>query len=326
MKYPDFVKKGQTIGICAPSAGVGHKLESLRESNRVLRSKGYKIKETASVRKDNPRSASALKRAKELDSLVLNKNVKTIIAAAGGDYMLEMLPYINFDNIRNNPKWLCGMSDPTNMLFTTTTICDIATLYGFNGSGFTLKSKKPQKIFFDYLEGKLTTQHSYKRYQTFLETISDVKAFRNKVQWVCKKPVDIEGRLIGGCIESIEKIIGTKYDRTNEFLEKYKDDGIIWYFDVFNMSSLNFYLTLLQFKNAGWFKYCEGVLIGRVAFPNIEDKKLDYIKAADKVLGKIPHICEMDIGHTKPGMVLINGAIASVKCKDGKGSISFKIK
>ena len=326
MLYPEFIKKGQTIGICAPSAGAGHKLDSLKESNRVLRAKGYKVKESASVRKNGVRSASGKKRGKELNELISDKKVKTVIAAKGGNYMLEMLPYIDFDNIKNNPKWLCGMSDPTNMLFTCTTKCDIATLYGFNGAGFTMKSNKPQTMFFNYLKGNIKTQNSYKYYQIFIETINDVKTYKQEVKWISKNPVNITGRMIGGCIEVIEKIIGSEYDSTNEFIERYKDDGIIWYFDVFDMSSLNFYLTLLQFKNAGWFKYCKGVLIGRVAFPNVEDKRLDYIKAADKALGKIPHICEMDIGHTRPSMVMINGAMASVKCRNGKGSISFKLK
>ena len=103
-------------------------------------------------------------------------------------------------------------------------------------------------------------------------------------------------------------------------------DGIIWYFDLFDMSSYNFYLTLLQFKYAGWFRYCKGVLIGRPAFPKVEDKKLDYIKAADKALGKIPHIMEMDIGHTFPNFTLINGALCKVRYKDGKGDIAFILK
>ena len=53
---------------------------------------------------------------------------------------------------------------------------------------------------------------------------------------------------------------------------------------------------------------------------------LDYIKAADKVLKKIPHICEMDIGHTTPYMTLINGALIDVRYRQGKGSIAFKLK
>ena len=55
-------------------------------------------------------------------------------------------------------------------------------------------------------------------------------------------------------------------------------------------------------------------------------EKLDYIKAADKALGKIPHIMEMDIGHTFPNFTLINGALCKVRYKDGKGDIAFKLK
>ena len=58
----------------------------------------------------------------------------------------------------------------------------------------------------------------------------------------------------------------------------------------------------------------------------VEDPKLDYIKAADKALGKIPHICEMDIGHTDPAMTMINGALIDVTYAKGKGKILFKLK
>ncbi len=326
MIYPEFLKKGDTIGICAPSAGVGKKLDEFELSNEVLTSRGYHVKETASVRVNNERSASAKKRAKELDELVCDKNVDAILCAAGGDFMLEMMPYVDFDHIKENPKWMAGMSDPTNLLFTVTTKLDIATLYGSNGADFTYKKDRPQQTFLTYLEGNVRSQRSYNRYQTFLDMITENKVY-HPVKWLCKsEELELKGRLIGGCVECIEKLIGTELDHTKEFLERYKDDGIIWYFDVFNMSSYNFYLTLLQFQNAGWFKYCKGVLIGRVAFPSVEDKKLDYIKAADKVLKKIPHICEMDIGHTYPFMTLINGALIDVRCKEGKGSIAFILK
>lgn len=326
MIYPKFIKKQSKIGICAPSAGVGHKLEQLNISNKYLRSLGYKVIETESVRVDNPRSTTGKNRAKEFDQLICDKSVDMILCATGGDYMLEMMPYVNFDHIKDNPKWISGMSDPTNILFTITTKLDIATLYGKNGAGFNYINDRSQDSFLKYAKGDIIKQKSYTRYQEFVETINDETEFKHKVKWISKNNTTIEGRLIGGCVEVISKLIGTKFDYTNDFIERYKDDGIVWYFDVFNMSSYEFYLTLLQFKNAGWFKYCKGVLIGRVAFPKVEDIKLDYIKAADKALGSITHICEMDIGHTEPYMTLINGALIKVDYKDNKGSISFKLK
>ena len=108
MLYPKFIKKEDTIGICAPSAGVGKKLEEFELSNEVLASRGFHVKETASVRVNSERSASAKKRAKELDELVTDRNVDAILCAAGGDFMLEMMPYVDFDHIKENPKWMCG--------------------------------------------------------------------------------------------------------------------------------------------------------------------------------------------------------------------------
>ena len=45
MIYPKFIKKGGTIGITAPSAGIGHKLDEYIESAKVFKKEGYKVKE-----------------------------------------------------------------------------------------------------------------------------------------------------------------------------------------------------------------------------------------------------------------------------------------
>ena len=326
MIYPKFIKEGDTIGICPLSAGVGHKLDEYDESLSVLKQAGYKIKETKSVRNNNPRAAGSKVRAKEFDELVCDKDVDFINLVSGGDYQLETVPYINYEHIKNNPKWIMGYSDPTNILFPTTTLLDIATMYGENGGGFKINGNKCQKVNLEYMKGNLLTQKSYKNYCNALDIYQDNPHYDNKVNWLSKKEVDVSGRCIGGCFDVIEKLIGTPYDGTKDFIERYKEDGIVWYFDVFSMSSFNFYLSLLQMKLAGYFKYSKAVLIGRVAIPNIDNENLDYIKAADKALGKIPHIMEMDIGHSDPRMTLINGAIINVKYKDGKGSISFNLK
>lgn len=320
MIYPEFLKEKDMIGVCAPSAGVGHKLDRYKKSLANLKASGFKIIETKSVRNNNPRSTGAKKRAKELDELITNKKVKAIMCASGGDYMLEMLPYINLDNIKENPKWLCGMSDPTNLLYTVTTNLDIATMYGHNAGSYVDSNDYSKKVSIDYLIGNIYSQKSYKKYHSFLdwEELSNVK-------WISKEDVEFEGRLIGGCLDVIKNLIGTPLDNTNKFIDKYKDDGIIWYFDIFDMTALNFYLTLLQFKNAGFFRYCKGVIVGRVAFER-NDENITYKKAADLALINIPHILEVDIGHVDPTMTFINGAIAKIKCNKGKGQIKFTLK
>lgn len=323
MIYPKFIKKGGTVGICAPSAGVGRKLDKYLESLNVIKKEGYKVKETKHVRVNNQRSCNAKQRAKEIDELFLDKNVDIVTCATGGDYMFEIMPYINFEHIKENPKWIFGLSDPTNLLYTVTTKLDIASVYGHNSSGYVESKCKRDNL--SIMKGEIPIQKSYKKYLDFVDKCNNVTIPSKKVKWVSANNITFKGRAIGGCLDVIRNIIGTEYDYTLGFLERHKEDGFIWYFDVFSMTPLDFYLTLLQFKYAGYFDYCNGVCIGRIAFPNIEDPKFDYLKAADLALGKIPHICEMDIGHTDPGMSIINGAMMKVTYKDGKGSIKFDL-
>ena len=138
MKYPEFLRKGDLIGVCAPSAGVGRKLESFDRSLGTLRAEGYRIRETASVRLDSDRGGSAQTRGDELNTLFADPEVKMVMAASGGDFLDEMLPYADFEQMKRNPKWLMGASDPTGLLFPYTTICDVATLYGCNAGSYDL--------------------------------------------------------------------------------------------------------------------------------------------------------------------------------------------
>lgn len=44
----------------------------------------------------------------------------------------------------------------------------------------------------------------------------------------------VVGRLLGGCFESINDMAGTPYDYVNEFNERYKEDGVIWFLIFFD--------------------------------------------------------------------------------------------
>ena len=94
MRYPEKLKIGDTIGICAPSSGTVEpdKLEKLDKAIEQFKKLGYKVIETASVRKDKQgRSAEGVVRAQEFMELWENEDVKLIIYAGGGDFLMEML-------------------------------------------------------------------------------------------------------------------------------------------------------------------------------------------------------------------------------------------
>ena len=328
MKYPSFLKDNDLIGITAPSAGVGSKIDDFEKSIENIKSHNFNVIETKSVRNDSEVSTTAAERIKELNELLENDDVKLIISAAGGDFLYEIMPYIDYNLIKNNPKWIMGASDPTNLLYTITTNLDIATLYGHNAGSIDSKDlDKSQEVALSYLKGDILEQESYSKYESNRDNrINNNYALDKKVKWeLLNDEFDITGRLIGGCIDCLRYLPGTKYDKTKEFIEKYKKDGIIWYFDIFSMTTEDFYLTLLQLKDSGWFNYVKGVIVGRVIFPN-SYTSMTYQDALKTVFGNIPLVFNADIGHVPPKMTLINGCVANIKASNYKGIIKQYLK
>ena len=88
------------------------------------------------------------------------------------------------------------------------------------------------------------------------------------------------------------------------------------------MSAEDLYRTLLQFKNAGWFKYTKLILIGKVRFPS-SFANLDYADMIKKALDEFKVIYKFDVGHVKPSMTMINGCKASVKYDGKNGSLEY---
>ena len=128
--------------------------------------------------------------------------------------------------------------------------------------------------------------------------------------------IDLDGTMYRG---------NSNIDGTKEFIERYKEDGIIFYFDNFAMSAENFYRTLLQMKYAGYFKYTKAILIGRVCFESSETG-MTYIDALENALDNIPYVFNADIGHVAPKMTMINGAMITLKTSDNTGTIEFDLK
>jgi len=325
MIYPQYLKKHDLIGVTAPSAGVGRKLDSYERSLACLEQKGWRIRETASVRNDAIRSTTAGQRAQELRSLFLDPDVKMVLCAAGGDFLLEMLPYVNFRELAAHPKWLMGASDPTGLLYPLTTLYDIATLYGCNAGSYDCD---PLPDFLqrnlEFLSGKKPKQHSYEYWTNDTFRDDGVLNYDLPVHWSSTAgSFQASGRCIGGCMDVLKDLIGTKFDGTRRFLKRYQKDGFIWYFDNYSLSAENFYRTLLQFKAAGWLENANAILIGRTLFESSETG-MSYEDAVHTALNGCRVLYNADIGHTEPFMTMINGAYADVRFRCGKATVSFR--
>lgn len=326
MNYPINNKNKKTIGITSMSAGQGKYIDKYELSINNIKKYGFNIIETPNVRNEENPSSDKVTRVKELNSLVTNQDVDIIMCASGGDFLYDMIPHVNFENIENNPKLFVGASDPASLLYLITTNLDIATIYGFNAASFDQeKLHVSEENCLEILRGNIVEQNSFEKYEIDKEKRTDTYNLTEKVEWeTLNGEVDITGRIIGGCIDCLRLIPGTRFDNTKNFIEKYKEDGIIWYFDIFSLTAEDLYLTLIQLRESGWFKYIKGVVVGRVKYPN-SFVNITYQEVLKKIFKDIPLIFNADIGHVVPKMTIINGSIAHIISNNGTGKIELRM-
>lgn len=333
MIYPDFIKKNDSIGVAAPSDGNQEDIDFNRLDNAALhlQKRGYQIIEGPLVRKsDKGRSGSGKDRGEELNLLLQKEEIKWIVGTKGGDFLVEMLPDFDYEAIRKHPVWYQGYSDNTGLTYTITTCCDIATLYGDNFNSFGMSEWHPSlENNLKLLMGENITQDSFDLYEEgYYDRITGLEGYVLTEPVVLKQisgeeGVPLKGRLLGGCLDVLLNLCGTRFDNTRSFIERYKEDGILWYLESFALSSDALVRGLWQLKEAGWFQYARGFVFGRPAFYQ-ENFGIPYEEAVTTVLKDVPIIINADIGHKAPSITVVNGSMGSFVCKDGKGSLRME--
>ena len=266
-------------------------------------------------------------RAKEfMDAYESNADV--IMSVGGGETMVEMLEYVDFEKIKNlPPKWFVGFSDNTNLTYTLTTICDVETIYGNNAPNFYNYPFKYDTLdTIEMLQGK-TEFKGYPKWQLkedkslFPKYNFDMDKIITPYNY--KKP--FEGRLLGGCLDCLNIICGTKFDNTVNYINNHKDDGIIFYLEACELTSIGIRRVLFQLKNAGWFNNIKGFLIGRTYNYNDESFGITPVQAYIDLLKKynVPILLDIDLGHLSPSLPFRNGAKAKIEYKDNNINIKY---
>lgn len=338
MIYPGFPSEGDVIGICAPSAGVGSKLESFDMSLDILNDVGFMTYETESVRNEDCPSAPAEIRGEEFNSLFADDDIAAVLSAAGGDFNIEMLPYIDQDTVISHPKWFAGYSDPTAIEMLLTTKLDIASIYGVNAGAWDWRPLHQfQFNALDILMGEIIPQESYDEWCSCgYDEETESFPMDAPVEWILLHPedgsleeiecLDVTGRLIGGCIDVINEMIGTPFEDLKGFCERYRHDGFIWFFDNFALQPMELFYALLRMKFMGLFDDARAIVFGRVCFYG-EATDIDYLELIEQVLGDtdISIIWNADIGHTKPSMTLINGSMGHLVMEDGRAVLEMEL-
>ena len=139
--------------------------------------------------------------------------------------------------------------------------------------------------------------------------------------------IEFSGRLLGGCMDCLVNLLGTKYDNVCDFTERYKDDGILWFLESCDLNVMSIRRAMWQMEHAGWFKHCHGFVIGRPLCHGQEMMGLDQYQAVYEIIRKynVPVMMDIDIGHLPPMMPIINGSMGRITGDGTRYSIEMSL-
>lgn len=329
MKYPDFLTKNSTIFLCSPSFGCNTEPYKSRLQKAIynLNLLGYKIVEGKYIFNQEGLLSSSVKNVSDELNSIFKSDHNLLLSVGGGEVMIKILDSINFSQIK--PIWFMGYSDNTNLTFLLNTISDIASIYGGCapefGSEYLIDYQKDQ---LDLLSGQKFKFKGYPMYE--IESLKTPEnpyvnlnlTEKNNIITYPTNTISFEGRIIGGCIDVLSCLVGTKYDKVKEFNEKY--NKVVWFFEACDMNIIEVSRRLTQMKLSGWFKNATGFIFGRPINNNdmfgktMKDVILDALGDLNK-----PILFNADIGHVKPQIPVLCGSIAKVFASDNEYEIEY---
>ncbi len=346
MKIPKSLPQNGTIGFVAPSFGCNTEpyRSGFDNAQKKFKDRGYTLKlgPNCYAGEGTGISNTPEKCARELMDAYLDSDSDCLIACGGGELMCEILEYMDFEKLAAaEPKWYMGYSDNTNMTYLLATLCDTASVYGPCASAFGMEPwHNSLEDALEVLTGKVNAVKGYEAWEK--ESLKDeehplvpyhvtepllIRSYlgNHPVCWnEDSRAVSMKGRLLGGCMDCLVNLVGTRFDKTREFVEKYKEDGIIWFLEACDLNVFDIRRAMWHMEQAGWFEHVKGFLIGRPRCGQ-EMMGLDVYDAVLKVAGSkgVPVVMDVDLGHLPPMMPLIVGALGEVTVLENDIRIQF---
>lgn len=316
--YPAKLKVGDEVRVVAPSRSLAIISEEARKiANDRFLALGLKISFGKHLEeKDDFLSSSIESRIEDLHNAFQDKNVKAIITVIGGFNCNQLLRYLDWNLIKNNPKVFCGFSDITalnNAIFTKT------GLVSYSGPHY---STFGQKLYFDYtLEYFLKCLFPKDSFEVcpskkwsddvWYKNQKDRNLVKNNGFFIINEGV-ASGTILGGHIGTLNLLQGTEYfpNLKNSVLFIEDDDLSLPHIFDRELQSL---IHLPGFSDV------KGIVIGRFQKASkITDDLLVKIIKTKKELNKIPIIANVDFGHTDPKITFPIGGEVNFLAKNGK--------
>ncbi|WP_075350655.1 S66 peptidase family protein [Algoriphagus marinus] len=301
---PKALIKGDLVGLISPSAATSDRMQ-FTFAKEALEALGFQVKLGENLQNRRGHLAGTDKeRAKDLNEMFADQNVKAIICIRGGSGAARILPMIDYNLIKKNPKPIMGYSDITALHCAIHSQTGLITFHGPNGTGSwnSFNVNQFEQIFFE---------KALVNYQNEQPKGDDLVIKANRIQTL--KDGVAEGKILGGNLTVLTSLSGTPYypDFKNSILfiedigeDPYKVDRM--------MSTLKLNGTLAQIKGFifGQCSDCEpGGGYGSLSVDQVMD---DYILPLN-----IPAYTGAMIGHISKQFIIPIGARVKMDASTG---------
>ena len=324
MIKPERLRPGDKVGIITPStpAPIMFK-ERYKRGLSVLEDLGYQVVEgKCATKRQAYRSGSIKERVEEFNELIHNDDIKAIISTIGGTNSNSLLPYIDYEHLKSNPKIIMGYSDVTALLLGIYTKTNLVTFYGPaivpTFGEYPSMNRDSKQYFKDVMTGEKRAPYTLAVPKEWTDEMLDwntqtrAKTMYQNEGWKTLREGKARGRLVGGNLNTMYGFINSEY---------YPDltGCILFIEDSFKDMAVEERLFSML-KVSGVFDKISGLIMGKheqfddLNAPfTLEDLLLEVIGERD-----IPILTNVDIGHTFPSHVFPIGIMVELNASDGR--------
>lgn len=321
--FPTPLRPGDRIGVTSPSSGVPDSLRPrLDHAVSWLRERGYDVEVGECMGQPSHVSAPVEQRAAELNRMLLDPAIRAVVPPWGGETAIDLVDRIEWEALADaEPTWVVGFSDTTTWMLPLTLRLGWATVHGGNLMDTPYAPVEGLVHWTDLAAatGPVTQRatgvfghNGYGDWGT--DPTDDTYRLDEQGTWEVHGGggLDVTGRLVGGCIETISNLTGTPYADMAAFGRAHAGDGLIVYLEASDDPALEICRNLHGMRLAGWFDDADAFLIGRTSAP--ASGELGQRDAVVDALGMldVPIVFDVECGHVPPYLPLVNGALAHV--------------
>ncbi len=323
--FPARLQVGDLVQVISPSRSLAIISDEVRKvATETLNGLGLEVSfGKYAFLKDEYNSSPIEARVEDIHNAFRNPDVKAILTTIGGFNCNQLLPYLDFDLIKANPKILCGYSDITILLNAIYHKTGMVTYYGPHFSTFGVKKgneftvREFEKVMFHPGPHTVNSSAQWSDDEWYLD--QENRSFFTNPGAVAIHFGEARGTLIGGNLDTFNLLQGTDHFPCPEsaVLLVEEDDFAGNDFAVEIDRNLESILQQSSLKNIA------GILFGRL--PKRVDYSIEQLKKTIRskpALKDIPVVCGLDFGHTLPMTPFAIGAELSMSVTENKIELS----